>query len=477
MNLRQKTISGLFWSFISQGGKQISQFIITVILARLLSPNDFGLFAMVTVFVNFAAIFSEMGISSALIQKQDTLDRHYYSAFWLNVVGGIVLTIIFIVASPLIAWFYKKPELQPILIVISINFFISSFVVIQQVILTKEMDFKSLAVRDIIAVVLSGAIGIYMAYHGFGVWSLVYQSIAFTLFNAVLLWVLSSWRPKFEFAILDLKDIFCFSANLTGFNVINYFARNIDQLLIGKFLGTQALGYYTIAYKIMLYPLQNISWVIGKVMFPAFSKIQNDLEKVRNTYMKMVKAISLVSFPLMLGLFVIAPEFVNVFFGQKWGPIIILLRIFCFCGIVQSIGTTVGNILLSQGRADLQLKMQLLGTAIVVMSIIMGLRWGINGVAFCYTLQSVIWVHFTFYITNKLIGLKYKEFYSKIMTSYIMCTIMLCILFLAKYIITFPVPYKLGSLILIGMMAYFALLLIKKEILFKDKKLTMESFK
>ncbi len=163
---------------------------------------------MATVFINFGMIFGEMGISSALIQKQDTHDRHYYSAFWLNIVVGIALTLIFIAVSPLIAWFYKKPELQLILTVISINYFISSFVIIQQTLLTKEMDFKRLAIRDIIAVVLSGGIGIYMAFDGFGVWSLVFQSIAFTLFNAILLWGLSSWRPKFAFAIADIKDIF-----------------------------------------------------------------------------------------------------------------------------------------------------------------------------------------------------------------------------------------------------------------------------
>lgn len=199
-----------------------------MILARLLSPDDFGLLAMATVFVNFAMIFGEMGISSALIQKQDTHDRHYYSAFWLNVVTGAFLTLIFISLSPFIAWFYKKPQLQPILMVISINFFISSFVVIQQMFLTKEMDFKRLAVRDILAVVVAGGIGIYLAYHGFGVWSLVCQSITFTLLNAILLWIVSPWRPKFSFAMQDIKDIFNFSANLTGFNIVNYFARNID---------------------------------------------------------------------------------------------------------------------------------------------------------------------------------------------------------------------------------------------------------
>ena len=269
MSLRQKTISGLFWSFLSQGGKQVSQIIITAVLARLLSPDDFGTLAMVTIFTNFAMIFSEMGVSSALIQKQDTHDRHYHSAFWLNILVGIGLALIFMAASPFIAWFYKKPELTPILLVVALNFLFSSFTIIQQTILTKEMDFKSLAIRDVAAVILAGLVRWRITVSR----SLVYQLIAFTIINALLLWILSPWRPKLEFSISDIKDIFHFSAHLTGFNFLNYFSRNIDQLLIGKFLGTQALGYYSLAYKIMLYPLQNISRVISKVMFPVFSKI------------------------------------------------------------------------------------------------------------------------------------------------------------------------------------------------------------
>lgn len=477
MSLRQKTITGLFWSFLSQGGKQVSQIIITVILARLLSPDDFGTLAMVTVFTNFAMIFSEMGVSSALIQKQDTHDRHYDSAFWLNIFAGIGLTLVFMAASPLIAWFYKKPELNPILLVVALNFLFSSFTIIQQTILTKEMDFKSLAVRDIVAVILAGVIGITLAYHGFGVWSLVYQLLSFTLINAILLWFLSPWRPRLQFAISDIKDIFHFSAHLTGFNILNYFSRNIDQLLIGKFLGTQALGYYSLAYKIMLYPLQNISWVISKVMFPAFSKIQDDLEKVRTSYLKMVKAISLVSFPLMTGLFAVVPEFVHVVFGPKWEQLVILIRILCVCGMMQSIGTTIGNVLLSQGRADVQLKLQLLGTAIVTTSIFIGINWNIAGVAFCYTLQSVIWVHYTLYVTNRLINLKYSEFYLRLVNPYIIGISVMSVTLISKHHLTLTGFPLLFALIAMGLVSYAFMLIFVREVYFQNKMIKIKVLK
>lgn len=410
MNLKQKTISGLFWSFFSQGGRQVSQLIVTAVLARLLLPNDFGTLAMVTVFSNFASIFGEMGIGSALVQKQNTHDRHYYSAFWLNIFVGVILTLIFMAASPLIAWFYKKPELIPILQVVALNFVLSSFTIIQQTVLTKEMDFKSLAIRDILAVIFSGGVGVFLAYRGFGVWSLVYQMLGFTIINAILLWVLSSWRPRLQFALSDIKDILHFSANLTGFNILNYFARNMDQLLIGKFLGSQALGYYSLAYKIMLYPLQNISWVIVKVMFPAFSKVQHDLEKVRSSYIKMVRAIAVVTFPLMVGLFVLAPEVVGAFLGAKWYPIVGIIRVFCICGLVQSIQTTAGSLILSQGRADLQFKLGALNSFFAVLAITIGLRWGILGVAVCYTLEQLLWACYVQPLVNSLIELKLRDF-------------------------------------------------------------------
>ncbi|MBF0571957.1 MAG: MOP flippase family protein [Candidatus Omnitrophica bacterium] len=468
MNLKEKTFNGLFWSFLSQGGKQLSQFIITVILARLLNPNDFGLMAMATVFTNFVTIFSEMGISSALIQKQDTHDRHFYSAFWLNIIVGILLTLVFIVVSPLIAWFYKRPELKPILIVVSVNFLISSFVIIQQTILTKEMDFKKLAIRDLIAVVIAGIVGVYLAYSGHGVWSLVYQLITFTLINAILLWTLSQWRPKFSLAISDIKDIFNFSANVTGFNFINYFARNVDQLLIGRFLGAESLGYYSVAYKLMLYPLQNISRVIGGVMFPAFSKIQNDLEKVRNVYCKTIKTISLITFPMLAGLIALAPEFIRLFYGPSWSPMIILVQILCFCGLFQSIGTTTGLIFMSQGKADVQLKLQLTGTAIVITSVILGLLWGVNGVAIFYTIQSVIWVHYTFFVVNKLIYLKYGAFYKMILPAFVMSIIMIISILLIKIFFFASTFQGLIVSIFVGATIYGLLFLIMK-----DKSLVM----
>jgi O-antigen/teichoic acid export membrane protein len=410
MSLRKKTISGLFWSALSQGGKQVSQFVITAILARLLSPADFGLVAMATVFTGFAMIFGELGISSALIQKQDLDEDHWSSAFWLNLLVGFFLAIIFYFSAPFIALFYKKPELVCILQVLSINFILVSFAIIQQTILTKEMNFRSLMVRDIFAVLVSGVLGIVLALRGWGVWSLIVQTLTFSIVNGLLLWILSKWRPKFIISLLAIRDIFHFSANMTGFQIVNYFGRNIDQLLIGKFLGTQALGYYSLAYKLMLLPLQNISWVISRVMFPAFSSIQNNIEKSRLTYLSMIKAVSLVALPLMFCMLALAAPFIKTVLGEQWMGVVLILKILCFCGMIQSVATNMGNVIMAQGRADLQFKLGTLGMGVSAISVFCGIKWGIVGVAVSYTIGQFIWLPIAQGMANALIEINWNNF-------------------------------------------------------------------
>ena len=464
-NLKERTIKNLTWSFGTRFFQQITQFAITAILARLLSPDIFGLLGMVTVFTGFATIFGELGISAALIQKEECSDKHYSTAFFLNVGSGILLSIFFILLSPLIANFYNKPQLKLIVTVLSVNFVITSFSIVQKAIYQKMMNFKILTLAESLSVVASGIVGITLALRGYGVWSLVFQMITLTFVTTLLLWIFSPLRFKFAFSKQALKDIINFSMNVTGFNLINYFARNVDYLLIGKFLGTEALGYYTLAYKLMLYPLQNISSVISRVMFPAFSYIQHDLEKVRKNYLKMIKAISLVTFPAMLGLIAICPEFVYVIFGPKWENSIILIRILSICGMFQSIGTTVGVIILSLGKSELQLKLQILGTFIVTIVILLGMRWGVTGVALFYTIQSIIWVHFTFFITCKIINLDYIVFLHNLKYQYIYSIIMFGAMLIFKDIFVLSDIYMLISLIMIGILVYFPLLFSNKGIM------------
>jgi PST family polysaccharide transporter len=470
MSLKKKTISGLIWSFISQGGKQVIQLVIIAILARFLSPEDFGLMAMITVVTNFALIFNEMCFSSALIQKQDTTEDHFYSAFWLNIIVGVALSVIFFVSSPAIAWFYKRPELMPLLMVVSVNFILSSLVIVQQTLLTKEMDFKKLAIRDIVAVILSGIVGIYLAYHGFGIWSLVWQFLLMTFFNVILLWSVSPWRPKFRFSTQCVKDIFRFSLHLTGFKIINYLARNIDQLLIGSLLGAGPLGYYSLAAKVMLLPTAQISTVISRVTFPAFSMMQSNYDKIQRAYFRMIQAISIITFPFMCCIAILAHPLVLVFLGKRWLPAAPLIQILCLAGLSRSVGgSVVGDIRLSQGKSDLHLRLGILNAVFLIASVFVGLRWGLIGIVTAIALFQMVWCYYTNAVTLPLIKLTTKTFFKAIRSGVILSVFLGIFVFILKNITNLN-NFQNLLMSLVAFILFYILLLVRKGILVIKKK-------
>ena len=470
-DLKSKTIAGLSWSFMGQIIKQVFQFVINVALAHLLTPADFGLVAMAGVFINFAFVFADMGVSSALIQRKEVTEAHWSSAFWLNICFGLILTASFCLCSPLIAQFYGHPELAPVIFVLSFNFFLSSFTIIQQSKMTKNMDFYALMIRDIGAVFLSGAVAIYLAMKGWGVWSLVVQMLVATVINNLFLWGSSSWRPRFIFSFDALKDFFVFSTNLTAFQIINYFARNLDQLLIGKFLGSEVLGYYSLAYKLMMLPLQNISWVLSKVMFPVLSKVQDDFERLQRAYIKMLRSISILTFPLMTLLFVLAPQLIRVIYGDRWSTVADLVRVLCFCGMFQSLGTISGLIYQSVGKTDVQLKMGLLNTAIIFITLLSCIQYGLYAVTVGYAVVSILWVHFSMGIVCRVIRLRYGFVYWSLLPSFAISAVLLVSGVFLKNVIVASDWVEISIVSSVFMMMFVIMLFYTSALKIEDGKL------
>jgi PST family polysaccharide transporter len=403
VSFRKKVIEGLTWSGIAQAGKQVCQLAITMVLAHILAPQEFGLMAMANVFIGFATLLSEMGIGNALVQRKELSEEHRSSAFWLNMAVGAFFVCLSFLVSPGIARFYRRPELVPIINVLSISFLVSAVAVVQQSLLMRAMDFRSLMIRDIAATVLSGVLGIILAVKGYGVWSLVFQMLAWVTFNNLFLWFFSPWRPRLLFSKKAVIDLMGFSLNMTGFQMVNYLARTVDQLLIGRFLGAQSLGYYAMAYKLMLFPIQNISWVITRVMFPAFSRIQDNLPRVAENYAKMVGYVSLITFPMMMLFFIVAPDLIPLLWGRGWEETVRIVRVLCFCGMVQSIVTVGGSVYLSQGRAGLQFRMSLANVALTTLSVVIGLQWGVFGVAVAYTVFNLLWSPVSIYVVMRIL--------------------------------------------------------------------------
>jgi PST family polysaccharide transporter len=407
---------------------QLVQLLTIVVLARLLTPSDFGLMSMMTVVTSFVMIFNDLGTSSAIVQRKHPTQALYSSVFWLNVSFATVLALIVALSSPLVAWFYQEPRIISLLSTLSISLAFSGFGVLQQAILQREMKFDRLARVQITAVMCSATAGIFAAFQGAGVWSLVIQTITMSFTRSMLLWKATKWRPDWYFDWNKLRSIFNYSANLTMFSVLLYASRNADYLLAGRYLGKLNLGYYTLAYRIMLYPLQNISWVVSRVMFPSFSQIQDDSKRMASAYLKVVAMTASITFPLMIGLAALAEPFVLAVFGQAWSSIILLLVILAPLGALQSIITTVGPIYQSKGRTDLLLRVGGATAISCVIAFIIGVQWGVLGLAISYTTVYVLATYPNFAVPLKLIQLPMLHLWQVLMRPLLASILMLATL-------------------------------------------------
>ena len=409
MSLRKSAISGVKWSSISLFGRRGLSLLTTIILARLLAPADFGLVAMAAVVIGFIELFKDLGTASAVIQRKDPSQGLLASVFWLNAGFGLAAAMVLYLLAPLLGVFYHEPQVIPIMQVLSLSFLLSGLSNVQMSLLERNLAFDKLARIEIGASLFASLVGITAAFLGHGAWSLVYQMLAGNFLATLLLWSGSRWRPSWQFDWAEIRSVMGFSLNLTGASIFNYFARNADKLLIGRYLGSQDLGYYDLAYRLMQFPLQGISAVIGRVMFPLYSRMQDDAGQFGRTYLKVAAAIALISFPLMLGLTALAGPFVLTLFGLAWIPVIPLLLILAPLGAVQSIATTVGSIYMAKGRTDWALWWTIGAGSLIVLSFVLGLPWGILGVAASYAIMFLLLTYPAFAIPFHLIGLRVRD--------------------------------------------------------------------
>jgi PST family polysaccharide transporter len=409
MSLRKSAIAGVKWSAISLLGRRGLSLLTTIILARLLVPSDFGLIAMAAVVIGFIELFQDLGTSSAIIQRKDPSQALLASMFWLNAGFGLAAMLVLYLASPLGGAFYREPKVIPIMQALSLSFLLSGLSNLQKSLLERNLEFDKLARIEIGTALFATVVGITAAFLGHGAWSLVYQVLAGNSLLTLLLWNTSRWRPSWQFDWSEVRSVMGFSLHLTGASVFNYFARNADKFLIGRFLGAQDLGYYDLAYRLMQYPLEGISAVIRRVMFPLYSRMQDDAGQFGWTYLKVASTIALISFPLMLGLTALVGPFVLTLFGAAWTPIIPLLLILAPLGAVQSITTTAGDIFTAKGRTDLALWWTIIAGLLIVLSFVLGLPWGILGVTASYATMFLLLTYPGLAIAFRLIGIRVRD--------------------------------------------------------------------
>ncbi len=414
-NLVKKTAFGIGWNILSQGSQQVIRFVIIIILARLLNPADFGIFAMVMVFTEFIKPFREWGFQAALIQKED-IDHEYQStAFWSICGLAVILYLVSLAAAPFVGWFFHSPLVAQIIPVVAIVFLFSPFGAVQWAMFNRKLDFKIIAFLDTASTLCYGICACALALNGFGVWSLAVATVVRELVYSLLFWFSYSWRPLFSFSIKKFRELLSFSVACMGAGTLNYGINNFDNIMVGKFLGTAPLGFYNMALNTVTQPETRIVSQISSVIFPVYSMIKGDVDRMREAYLKTVKVIAAITVPIISVLFVAAPDFVTVFYGQKWLPAVLPIRIMCFYGLARAFMSIASPVFLSKGRPDIDLKLTIFRLCVFISCISLGIRHGIAGVALGALAYSLISFVPTFYICDKMLGIKNSKFYGIIL--------------------------------------------------------------
>jgi len=404
MNIKEKTVSGLVWSFIENFSGQIITFIVGIILARLLEPEEFGMIGMITIFIAVSETFISSGFGPALIRKNDCTEADYSTVFFFNMAAGVLFFLLLFLLAPVISSFYREPQIILIIRVIAVVLIIDSLTLIQRTILTRRIDFKLQARISIIAGIISGIISIWMAYKGYGVWSLVAKTIIQKGVTSLLLWAWNRWIPQPVFSMASFRDLFGFGSNVLMANLLDTVYRNVYYLVIGKYFSATELGYFTRADRFKALPSENISNVISKVSYPVLSEIKNDTVKLKAGYKRLIKSTMLISFVLMIGMAAVAEPMVLTLIGEKWHPSIIYLQMLCFIGMMYPLNALNLNILLVKGRSDLSLRLEIVKKLFALPVIAVGIIWGMKIMIAGMMVNTVIAYWLNSYFSGKLVN-------------------------------------------------------------------------
>ncbi|MDB5799944.1 MAG: flippase [Rhodocyclales bacterium] len=383
-------LSNARWVAVGQAMRVGVQVLGLIFLSRILSPGDFGLVAMATVVANFANLVRDLGTASAVIQRETLDEATKNTAYWFSLGIGSLLGLCIALLSPVLAAAFKAPALTGIFLLLSLTFPIASAASVHQALLERDSQFKLVARIESVSGMVGLAIAIALAHAGAGAYSLVAQTLAAAAMSTVQLWLASKWRPQKQWSGAALKSIWQFSSNLAAFNFVNYFSRNADSMIIGRFLGAGALGAYSLAYRLMLFPLQNLTIVASRALFPVMSRQQAAIGDMANLYLRTLLIIATVTAPMMAGLFALRDVFVPVVLGAQWSAAIDIIAWLAPVGFIQSLVSTVGTVFMARGRTDVLFKLGVFSAVLQIAAFLIGLRWGAVGVAACYFVANVI---------------------------------------------------------------------------------------
>lgn len=402
-SLKNKTVKGIVWSSVERFSVQGIQFLVMIVMARLLTPKDYGLVGMVAIFIAVAQSLVDSGFSQALIRKQNRTETDNSTVFYFNIVVGILLYLVLFAIAPLVADFYDSPELTALMRVVCLSVVFNSFVVVQRALLTVNIDFKTQAKASLTAAVVSGVIGIGMAYSGFSYWSIVAQQLVNLGLNTLLLWIFTRWRPRWIYSWGSFRELFTFGSKLMVSGLLDVVYRNMYLLVIGKVFTASSLGYYTRANQFAEFPSSNLTGIMQRVTYPVLCQIQDDDERLAQIYRRFLRLSAFLIFPLLVGLSAVAEPFVLLLLKEQWLFAATLLQIICFAMMWYPIHAINLNLLQVKGRSDLFLRLEIIKKAIAVLILCVTIPMGLIAMCVGQILSSLIALIINTNYTGKLI--------------------------------------------------------------------------
>jgi O-antigen/teichoic acid export membrane protein len=459
--IKDDTISGIKWSAIGRFSVQGVNFLLGLLMARLLTPEDYGTIGMLGIFMAIAGTFVDSGFSNALIRKIDRTETDFSTAFYFNIVVGLVCYGILFIVAPYIAIFFNTPILKDVVRVISLNIFINSLTIVQNAKLTIELDFKAQAKISLIATFVSGIFGLILAYTGFGVWALAFQSVTYNILSAILLWIVTKWRPTASFSKTSFLNLFSFGSKLLASGLLHTLYSNATTLVIGKYYTSKDLGYYSRGEQFASLPSMNITGILQRVTFPIFSKLQTDDSRLIQVYRKYICISSMIIFFGMFLLTALAKPIIVTILTDKWSNSIIYLQVFCFALMFDHLCQLNLNLLQVKGHSGLFLRLEIIKKIISLAILIAAIPFGVFAICVSKVIYTQIAVYINTYYTGKLFGLGYiaqiKDF-----SKYFIYSIVAA--FFAYLLTLTPLPHLLniclGSSIAVGVYLY----LLRKDI-------------
>lgn len=403
-SLKSQATRGMIWSAVEKFSVQGGQFVIGIVLARLLIPEDFGLIGMLAIFIAIAQTFVDSGMGSGLIQKQKRTSHDFSTVFVFNFGVSSFFYLLLFITAPYIADFYATPALINITRVIGINIIINSLSIVQRTRLTIALNFKTLAKVNIISVIFSGVIAIYLAYTGFGVWSLVYRQLINSIVSVILLWYFSKWKASFVFSKKSFKDLFGYGSKILAAGIYAKVFQNIYNIAIGKAYSAGNLGYFTQAKLLAEVTSGTVTSILQQVTFPILAALQEDKERMISVYRRLIKMTAFFIFPTMTILAVLAEPFVALFLGEKWLPTVPLLQWMCFARILYPISGLNLNILNANGRSDLFLKVDLSKAPLLIAALIITIPISVKAMVIGQVITGFISFFINAYMPGKLFG-------------------------------------------------------------------------